>query len=75
MDRKSLSSSGDDKTATLRNFKRMASKEVTRNIEKWGQRMGKKDQTEDAFFDFNVDNFEKQQQNAAKLQKYSSESQ
>ena len=72
MDRKSLgSSSGDDKTATLRDFRKFATKKVNREIEKMGQSFGKKDRTEDAYFDYNVDNFERQQQNAAKLQKYS----
>ena len=60
---------GDDKAATLRNFRRIVSKQSSRSIEKVGQRMGKYDKTEDAYFHYNVDNFERQQASAAKMQK------
>ena len=71
MDRKSLGGSTDgDKAGTLRNFRKMASKYGQRQIEVLGQSLGKKDKTEDAYFDYHVDNFERQQVNAAKLQKY-----
>ena len=54
---------------TLKNFRKKASKYGQRQIEVLGQSLGKKDKTEDAYFDYNVDNFERQQANAAKLQK------
>jgi len=59
----------EDKAATLRNFRKIASKYGTRQIEKLGQSMGKNDKTEDAYFHYNVDNFERQQASAAKMQK------
>ena len=63
---------GDDKAATLRNFRKIASnasKYSTRSFEKVQQRIGKNDKTEDAYFHYNVDNFERQQASAAKMQK------
>ena len=59
----------EEQAGTLKNFRKMASKKASRGIEQLGQSLGKKDKTEDAYFDYNVDNFERQQANAAKLQK------
>ena len=59
----------EDKAGTLKTFRKMVSKHGTRQIEVLGQSLGKKDKTEDAYFDYNCDNFEHQQLNATKLQK------
>jgi len=59
----------DDKTATA-TLVRGFNKRVGRTKEIVLQSMGKVDRTEDGTFDFYVSNFNKQQANATKLQKY-----
>ena len=68
MERRSLGGA-DDMTGTMKNYWKKASKMKTRRMEELGQSWGKKDKTEDAYFDYHVYNFEQQQASAFKLQK------